>query len=165
MSLMSKQLQSRKWLIPGIVIVLAGLMALRALPIAQYPAIVPPEVTVSATYPGASAQTIAETVAAPLEQAGVEDVLRGGFGSQVERIAAGALLRFEQVRFEVAEHFAVLTERGQPRSRSVFIAFEIGRRRRQPRLVVRRLALGRLQMTAGGLELPRPIRPRYADAV
>ncbi|SMH62515.1 efflux RND transporter permease subunit [Azospirillum agricola] len=52
----------------SVVIVLAGLMAMRALPIAQYPEIVPPEVVVSATYPGASAEVIAETVAAPLEQ-------------------------------------------------------------------------------------------------
>ena len=61
----------------SIIIVLAGLMALRALPVAQYPAIVPPEVRVTATYPGASAQTIAETVAAPLEQQinGVENML------------------------------------------------------------------------------------------
>jgi len=51
----------------SIVIVLAGLVAMRALPIAQYPQIVPPEVVISATYPGATAQTIAETVAAPLE--------------------------------------------------------------------------------------------------
>jgi multidrug efflux pump len=61
----------------SIVIVLAGAISMRALPIAQYPAIVPPEVTVQATYPGASAQTIAETVAAPLEQQinGVERML------------------------------------------------------------------------------------------
>jgi multidrug efflux pump len=61
----------------AIVIVIAGLVALRALPIAQYPAIVPPEVVVSATYPGATAETIAETVAAPLEQQinGVENML------------------------------------------------------------------------------------------
>jgi multidrug efflux pump len=61
----------------SIVIVLAGLLAMRALPIAQYPEIVPPEVVVSATYPGASAQTIAETVAAPLEQQinGVEGMI------------------------------------------------------------------------------------------
>ena len=52
----------------SIVIVLAGLVSLRVLPIAQYPQIIPPEVVVSATYPGANAQTIAETVAAPLEQ-------------------------------------------------------------------------------------------------
>ena len=50
---------------------------MRVLPIAQYPEIVPPEVVVSATYPGASAETIAETVAAPLEQQinGVEDMI------------------------------------------------------------------------------------------
>ena len=50
---------------------------MRALPVAQYPEIVPPQVVVSATYPGASAQTIAETVAAPLEQQinGVEDMI------------------------------------------------------------------------------------------
>jgi multidrug efflux pump len=61
----------------SIVIVLAGILAMRALPIAQYPSIVPPEVTITASYPGASAQTIAETVAAPLEQQinGVENML------------------------------------------------------------------------------------------
>ncbi|WP_439859761.1 efflux RND transporter permease subunit [Pseudomonas sp. MBLB4136] len=52
----------------SVVIVLAGLMAMRALPIAQYPEILPPQVSVSASYSGASAQVIAETVAAPLEQ-------------------------------------------------------------------------------------------------
>lgn len=61
----------------SIVIVLAGLVSMRVLPVAQYPEIVPPQVVVSATYPGASAQTIAETVAAPLEQQinGVEDMI------------------------------------------------------------------------------------------
>ena len=52
----------------SIVIVLAGLAAMRSLPIAQYPDIVPPDVVVSASYPGANAEVIAETVAAPLEQ-------------------------------------------------------------------------------------------------
>ncbi len=61
----------------SIVIVLAGLMAMRALPIAQYPEILPPEVVVSANYSGASAEVIATTVAAPLEQEinGVENML------------------------------------------------------------------------------------------
>ncbi|SFP77252.1 efflux RND transporter permease subunit [Pseudomonas borbori] len=61
----------------SIVIILAGLMAMRALPIAQYPQILPPQVSVSATYSGASAQVIAETVAAPLEQSinGVEGMI------------------------------------------------------------------------------------------
>lgn len=61
----------------SIVIILAGLAAMRALPIAQYPQILPPQVSVSASYPGASAQVIAETVAAPLEQQinGVEGMI------------------------------------------------------------------------------------------
>ena len=61
----------------SIVIVLAGLAAMRALPVEQYPEIVPPEVVVSASYPGASAETLAETVAAPIEQQvnGVEKMI------------------------------------------------------------------------------------------
>lgn len=61
----------------SIFIVLAGLASLRILPIAQYPQISPPTVRVNATYPGASAQVIAETVAAPIENAinGVENML------------------------------------------------------------------------------------------
>ena len=61
----------------SVVIVLAGLAAMRALPVAQYPDILPPQVAVSASYPGASAQVIAETVAAPLEQSinGVEGMI------------------------------------------------------------------------------------------
>jgi hydrophobe/amphiphile efflux-1 (HAE1) family protein len=61
----------------SIVIVLAGLIAMQVLPVAQYPQIVPPEVVVSATYPGANAETIAETVAAPLEEQinGVEHMI------------------------------------------------------------------------------------------
>lgn len=61
----------------SIVIVLAGALAMRALPIAQYPELTPPQVVVSATYPGASAETVAQTVAAPLEQQinGVEGML------------------------------------------------------------------------------------------
>ena len=52
----------------SLIIVIAGLVSMRALPIAQYPDIVPPEVSVTATYAGASPETVAETVAAPLEQ-------------------------------------------------------------------------------------------------
>src|SRR5499426_32699 len=61
----------------SIFIVLAGLAAMRSLPIAQYPEIAPPVVTVSAVYPGASAEVIAQTVAAPLENAinGVEHMI------------------------------------------------------------------------------------------
>lgn len=61
----------------SIVIMLAGFAAIKALPVEQYPQIVPPVVEVAANYPGASAQVIAETVAAPLEQQinGVDDML------------------------------------------------------------------------------------------
>ncbi|HVF65871.1 MAG TPA: efflux RND transporter permease subunit [Casimicrobiaceae bacterium] len=53
----------------SIFLVIAGLAAMRTLPIAQYPEIAPPVVTVQAIYPGASAQTLAQTVAAPIENA------------------------------------------------------------------------------------------------
>jgi multidrug efflux pump len=52
----------------SIVIALAGLLALANLPVAQYPEISPPAVTISINYPGASAQVVADTVAAPIEQ-------------------------------------------------------------------------------------------------
>ena len=52
----------------SIVITLTGAIALRALPIAQYPRITPPGVQVSIRYPGANAQVVADTVAAPIEQ-------------------------------------------------------------------------------------------------
>jgi hydrophobe/amphiphile efflux-1 (HAE1) family protein len=61
----------------SIFIVIAGLAAIRVLPVGQYPEISPPVVTVRAVYPGASATTLEQTVAAPLENAinGVEDML------------------------------------------------------------------------------------------
>lgn len=61
----------------SIVIIMVGGLALIGLPIAQYPEIAPPTVVVSATYPGANAQVVAETVATPIEQEvnGVEDML------------------------------------------------------------------------------------------
>ncbi|SFT54866.1 efflux RND transporter permease subunit [Pseudomonas marincola] len=75
----------------SVVIVLAGLMAMRALPVAQYPQILPPQVSVTATYSGASAQVIAETVAAPLEQEinGVEGMIyqQSNSGGNTMRLA------------------------------------------------------------------------------
>src|SRR5947199_494896 len=61
----------------SIFIVLAGLAAMRNLPIAQYPEIAPPVVTVQAVYPGASAETLEQTVAAPLENqiTGIEKMI------------------------------------------------------------------------------------------
>jgi HAE1 family hydrophobic/amphiphilic exporter-1 len=61
----------------SVIIVLIGLFAYPSLPIAQYPPIAPPTVTVTAIYPGASAEVVADTVATPLEQEinGVENML------------------------------------------------------------------------------------------
>ena len=52
----------------AIIITIVGGLAYLGLPVSQYPNIVPPTVTVTAAYPGASAETVAETVAAPIEQ-------------------------------------------------------------------------------------------------
>ena len=61
----------------SIVVTLGGYLALQALPIAQYPEITPPTIEVSATYPGANSQVVADTVAATIEQqiSGVENML------------------------------------------------------------------------------------------
>ncbi len=58
----------------AILIIIAGLVASRVLPVAQYPEIAPPTVIITTTYPGASAETLARTVAAPIEEqlSGVE---------------------------------------------------------------------------------------------
>jgi hydrophobic/amphiphilic exporter-1 (mainly G- bacteria), HAE1 family len=61
----------------AILMVLIGAVALYGLPVAQYPDVVPPTVQVTTRYPGASAQTLIDTVALPIEQQvnGVEDML------------------------------------------------------------------------------------------
>ncbi|MDY4842332.1 MAG: efflux RND transporter permease subunit [Alphaproteobacteria bacterium] len=61
----------------SIVLTLAGVISIFSLPIALYPEITPPEVVVSASYPGASAEVVAKTIGIPLEEEinGVEDML------------------------------------------------------------------------------------------
>ena len=61
----------------SMLITLAGIVAIKSLPVEQYPDLTPPTIAVSAQYPGASPEVIADTVAAPLEQQinGVEDML------------------------------------------------------------------------------------------
>jgi multidrug efflux pump len=81
----------------SIVIVLAGLAAMRSLPIAQYPSIVPPQVAVTAIYPGANAEALQKTVAAPIEEQinGVEDML------YVNSISTSSGLVTTTVTFEI----------------------------------------------------------------
>src|SRR6201994_3121850 len=64
------------WVIT-VVIILLGAIAVGFLPVAEYPEITPPTVRVTAIYPGANAQVVADTVAAPIEQQinGVENML------------------------------------------------------------------------------------------
>jgi hydrophobe/amphiphile efflux-1 (HAE1) family protein len=61
----------------SIVLLIVGAIAYPTLPVSEYPQVVPPTVTVTTQYPGASAQTVSDTVAAPIEQEinGVEDML------------------------------------------------------------------------------------------
>ena len=61
----------------AILMILAGLLTVKSLPVAQYPDITPPTVFVSANYPGADAQTVSEAVGAPIEEQvnGVEGMM------------------------------------------------------------------------------------------
>src|ERR1700753_3292888 len=64
-------------MVMSIVLVIVGTIAYTTLPVAEYPQVAPPTVVVTTSYPGASAQTVSDTVAAPIEQQinGVEDML------------------------------------------------------------------------------------------
>ena len=64
-------------IVASLFIVIVGGLAYLGLPISEYPDVVPPTIVVSTTYPGASAQTVADTVATPIEQEvnGVERML------------------------------------------------------------------------------------------
>jgi len=55
------------WVI-AIMVMLAGLLAIKTLPVSQYPPIAPPQITINAVYPGASAQTVQDTVTQVVEQ-------------------------------------------------------------------------------------------------
>ncbi len=61
----------------SLILAIVGAIALRSLPVSEYPDIAPPTVNIAASYPGASAQVIGETVATPIEQEvnGVDDML------------------------------------------------------------------------------------------
>lgn len=61
----------------AIIMILAGLITVKTLPVAQYPDITPPTVQVMASYPGADAATVASTIGVPLEEQinGVENMM------------------------------------------------------------------------------------------
>ncbi len=81
----------------AIVIVIVGLVALGSLPVAQYPEITPPMVSVSGTYTGASAVNVEQSVATPVEQKvnGVEDMI------YMKSINSGDGVMTLEVSFEV----------------------------------------------------------------
>ena len=64
-------------LVISIVITIAGLISMALLPVNMYPQITPPQVQISASYPGASAQIVEESVIRPIEEQvnGVEDMM------------------------------------------------------------------------------------------
>jgi multidrug efflux pump len=64
------------WVI-AIMVMLAGLLAVKTLPVSQYPPIAPPQITINAMYPGASAQTVQDTVTQVIEQKmnGIDDLI------------------------------------------------------------------------------------------
>jgi hydrophobe/amphiphile efflux-1 (HAE1) family protein len=93
----------------SVVITLAGLLALSVIPVAQYPNLTPPQITVSAVYPGASADTLITTVGRPIEEQvnGVPDMLymqstssSSGDYSLVITFAAGTDPNIDQVNVQ-----------------------------------------------------------------
>src|SRR5271170_5514615 len=69
----------------AILMVIVGVVSMLGLPVAQFPSIVPPEIQVSANYPGADAQTLEQSVATPLEEqiTGVDNM------SYMQSVSAG----------------------------------------------------------------------------
>ena len=102
----------------AVILVLVGGIAYLGLPIAQYPEIAPPTIVVRASYPGADAETVAATVATPLEQQinGVEDMLymssnSTGAGSMALTITFALGTDLDEAQVLVQNRVAVATPR------------------------------------------------------
>ena len=84
------------WVI-AIILILAGILAIRKLPVAQYPSIAPPSIAITVTYPGASAETVQDTVVQVIEQqmSGIDHLLY--FSSESDKDGSMTItLNFEQ---------------------------------------------------------------------
>src|SRR5260221_14447533 len=84
------------WVI-AIILILAGVLAIRKLPVAQYPSIAPPSIAITVTYPGASAETVQNTVVQVIEQqmSGIDHLLY--FSSESDKDGSMTItLNFEQ---------------------------------------------------------------------
>jgi hypothetical protein len=81
----------------AIVVMMAGALAITTLPVAQYPSIAPPAISIQVTYPGASAETVQSTVTQVIEQqlSGIDHLLY--FGSESDKDGSMAItLYFEE---------------------------------------------------------------------
>ena len=111
----------------SVLMLIAGGLTLLKLPLSEYPQVTPPTVQVTASYPGANPEVIAETVAAPLEQAinGVENMLY--MSSQAATDGRMTLTR----RFQLLRSDDGMTLL-RARTRFACIALSSGRPRRLP---------------------------------
>jgi multidrug efflux pump len=118
---------------------LAGALAVRTLPLSQYPPIAPPTIQIDCNYPGAGAQVVAETIAAPIEQQvnGVEDMLymssqstSDGTYTLTVTFKTGTNLNMAQVRVQNAVALAM------PSLPDVVRATGITTRKRSPELLM-----------------------------
>ena len=99
------------WVI-AIIMMLAGTLAMLSLPVMQYPGIAPPQVAISVTYPGASAQTVQDTVVQVIEQQlnGIDNLLF--FDSQTTKDGAAVKTMEDRVTIRSGESRLVI-ERGR----------------------------------------------------
>jgi multidrug efflux pump len=120
-------------------ITLAGALAVRTLPLSQYPPVAPPTIQIDCNYPGAGAQVVAETIAAPIEQQvnGVEDMLymssqstSDGSYTLTVTFKTGTNLNMAQVRVQNAVALAM------PNLPDVVRATGITTRKRSPELLL-----------------------------